>query len=158
MEQCVLFDKLESNPSYRYKMTFDCPPCAKGCFGPRIDRLCIATSPDGITWKDHGKKFEGWTDTQPCLYHDFEGKGYDLILRYNYPTAQYDRGIRGTQIRHLDEEAFSQLLTSNMQMPFKMVNNWYFDQYGKNERYQRQTYAFTRTLYEGVYLALNLLY
>jgi len=120
----------------------------------------MATSPDGIAWTDHGQKFSGWTDTQPCLYHDSPGRGYELFLRYNYATENYDRGIRGMQIVHVDDQHFQAAIQAGKgrEVPFKPMNTWYLDKIGKNERYERQIYALTRTYYEGIFLGLCLLY
>jgi len=149
---CVLLDKHEAEPLHRYKMVYN-------CHSPK-HFTCIATSPDGVAWRNYGRKFGRATDTLPCLYHERAGT-YELVIRQNWATPLYWRGIRGTQVLQVDEDSFKKGLeskASNTVIRFELQSHWYFDRFGKLEWLRRQTYAHTRTLYEGVYLGLVHLY
>merc|ERR1712039_509167 len=79
------------------------------------DETCLATSPDGITWTDHGRKFSGQhhaTDTQPCLYHDELGGNYTYYTRRNFETYIDNRDTRGTGIYTVAETIFIKHLKS----------------------------------------------
>jgi len=171
IDQCVTFDKWDRNADARYKMVYNCQKHSKKIASEEkkqalaghplpysldrpLDNACIATSPDGISWTDHGRKFGGAMDTQACLYHDRAGGNYTFILRQNFESTRYFREIRGTQLTTVSEAAFNENLYRNGKIPFEQITTFYFDRSDKLERFLRQTYSFTRTPYEGLHLGL----
>ena len=48
--------------------------------------LCLATSPDGITWNDYSRIHGPAADTQPTIYHDNWGGNYTVILRRDFDS------------------------------------------------------------------------
>jgi len=92
-------------------------------------------------------------DTLPCLHHEEPGGPYHLLLRQNYATANNFRTIRGSKVLMMPEKDFqTHFLTESMrdipvkEQPWRVLNEWYFDaEYGKNEGYQHQIYAHSRS-------------
>jgi len=173
VDACVLYDEWDKNPSHRFKMVYNCSPPKDPLsknqkrkeFAPQknldssvrnLDDTCIATSPDGITWTDHGRKFGKATDTQPCLSHHGYGENYTLVLRKDYGTAKMFREIRGTQFLTIREDIFQEYLPKKEEgtMPFEYLNEFYLDYNGKEERYEHQLYTFrTTSQYNDVHIA-----
>ncbi|GAB5372386.1 hypothetical protein AAMO2058_001660700 [Amorphochlora amoebiformis] len=167
VDTCVLDDRFEKNLNLRYKMVYNCG--LQENFGPtpmrfkgyrksnqKHDYTCMATSKDGIIWKDHGPKYDRWTDTQACLHHEGWGENYTYFLRREFPTELYEREIRGTQIVTVTDEDFHKYLDSDTPMPFEHVSEFYLDRYGKFERYTHQLYAFSGPAlkHHGVYVTM----
>mmetsp|Transcript_13059 Transcript_13059/g.31995 ORF Transcript_13059/g.31995 Transcript_13059/m.31995 type:complete len:714 (-) Transcript_13059:391-2532(-) len=160
-DSCVMRDEYEPKARYRYKMTYNC--FQNGWqryeidneyestyrFRRSIDHTCLATSPDGLHWEDHGRIFGGATDTQPCLWHESPGN-YTYILRKDFHTSVAAREIRGTQIYTLSYEDFHEHLDADGPMPFHLLSRFYLDRNTKLERYQHQIYAVTGSQISGV--------
>jgi len=181
VDSCVLYDTHEKLPSYRYKMIYNCG-CAKGTnefgiclkkgFGlahPKfkgyrkkkrlLDYTCIATSPDGVHWRDHGPKFGKRTDTQACLYYNPVWGNYTYFQRREFSTEALKRMIRGTQIWTISYDTFHRYLDSDERMPFYRIKSAYLDRYGKIERYQHQIYTLVRgEKYGGMYMGFSNVY
>eukprot|EP00927_Polykrikos_kofoidii_P038481 TRINITY_DN32835_c0_g1_i1.p1 TRINITY_DN32835_c0_g1~~TRINITY_DN32835_c0_g1_i1.p1 ORF type:complete len:685 (-),score=105.60 TRINITY_DN32835_c0_g1_i1:24-2039(-) len=150
-ELCVTIDWFDKVPDRRFKLVYACQQVR------RIGRweACMATSPDGITWHDHGHIFGRSSDTQACIYRDAPEGDYTLVLRQEFPTPYFARGVRGTKFVRVTEAELNKAMEKKDQMlPNRVVNNFYFDRYGKDEQYERQSYSFTRTLYEGVHFGM----
>mmetsp|Transcript_88725 Transcript_88725/g.246437 ORF Transcript_88725/g.246437 Transcript_88725/m.246437 type:complete len:688 (+) Transcript_88725:44-2107(+) len=144
-ESCVLLDKYEENPRFKYKMVNAC----RGQYG----RLCFHSSRDGIHWVAHGagKHIYGyWTDTLPCIYHDKPGKDYQVILRAEPPNPAGDgRGIRGTQVVSgpLDEVLAS--IDEKVLWEPQVLSSFILDKdSGGAEMFRRQIYSLSRTYLE----------
>mmetsp|Transcript_30546 Transcript_30546/g.74394 ORF Transcript_30546/g.74394 Transcript_30546/m.74394 type:complete len:669 (+) Transcript_30546:132-2138(+) len=164
-DTCVLRDEHERRPRYRYKMTYNCFQNGwqryeidndhEPSYRRRrtIDHTCLATSPDGLRWEDHGRIFGGATDTQPCLYHDSPGN-YTYILRKDFHTAQATREIRGTQLYTISYDEFHRNLNEDGPLPFHLVTRFYLDRNTKLERFQHQIYAVTGSVVEGVHVGV----
>merc|ERR1711920_1022366 len=63
------------------------------------------------------------------------------------------------QILLVDEASFHEYLTDTRSViPWKLKNSWYFDHFGKLEKYERASYSHARTFYAGVYLGVSIIY
>eukprot|EP00929_Paragymnodinium_shiwhaense_P114391 TRINITY_DN82764_c0_g1_i1.p1 TRINITY_DN82764_c0_g1~~TRINITY_DN82764_c0_g1_i1.p1 ORF type:complete len:710 (+),score=158.49 TRINITY_DN82764_c0_g1_i1:129-2258(+) len=147
---CVLHDEFEGDQQYRYKMVYNCK--SHNNYG------CIATSADGMQWRNHGFKLPRWTDTLPCLYRDTP-EYFEVMLRQEYMAPLLWRGIRGVQVLRIPAAEFYRgLRVPNARMRTTVASDWYLDRFGKLEWTRRQIYAQSRVLYEGVYFGLLHIY
>merc|ERR1712194_393462 len=99
------------------------------------------------------------TDTQACLYHDEKGGNYFYSARRDFETYKDVRDIRGTIIFMVSEKDFHDSVNAERKVPFKRVEEFYFDRYGKLERFEHHAYSFGRTAYAGIHFgSINMLH
>jgi len=163
---CVLYDKFPREPNKRYIMTYSCTSRSKNAF--KFDNLyeysythrrvpqhtCLATSPDGIEWVDHGRKF-GMMAIQPCLHHERKGGNYTFILRKDFHTRVVLGQMRGAQILTISEAQFDKYLGRDSPLPFETLSEFYLDRNGKDEVYKHTIHGLSLQFnVGGVYVGI----
>ena len=136
----VSIDQHETDPQHRYKAAY---------MGPEV-KATLAHSPDGINWTSYngGNPVTGRAaDTHNQIIWDPLAGIYRLYTRTDFGPWGGVNELRGVRcMTNPDVKADPTNWT--------VVREWKFDREGEAERWRRQIYALTNTIYENVHFGI----
>jgi len=143
---CILLDKYEADPKFKWKMTANCKT--------GNDETCFFSSANGLNFTAHGggaSIYGNLSDTLECLRHDVPGDDYQLITRYEALNPKLPgRGIRGSVFVAGPLKEVLHSVERRVEWQPRELDRWLLDlEFGDQEMFRRQMYSLARTFFRG---------